>query len=167
MEGEKLRHFFKNLFLLLLFIFGFVFCCTHAYGSSWVRESNLSCIWDLRHSYGNAGSLTHCTRLGLNPHLRSNLSHCRDNAGSFTWCPTVGNLVFNKTGNPFHHLQTPRDRGAGNTLWRALTVALLDFPFSLLVENLNYLYVFAASIDRIWVKISKCFPQVGWLLFSF
>ena len=42
------------------------------------------------HSCGNTGSLTLCTRPGIQPTLYSNPSHSRDKAGSLTCCTAKG-----------------------------------------------------------------------------
>ena len=51
---------------------------------------NLSCSGNLHHSFSNTGSLTHCTRPGIEPIPQQHRSHCRDNARSLTHCATVG-----------------------------------------------------------------------------
>ena len=46
--------------------FFFVFVCPTAY-EFLGQGSDPSCSHDLSHSHGNAGSLTHCARLGIEP----------------------------------------------------------------------------------------------------
>ena len=48
--------------LFILFIFSAV---PMVYRSSRGQRSNPSCSWKLHHNWGNAGSLTHCTTVGI------------------------------------------------------------------------------------------------------
>ena len=73
-------------FLALLFFFGRT--CSIWKFPGW--GLNLSCICDLNHSFGNAGSLTHCARPEIEPAPR----HHRDNAGSLTHWGTAGTPIY-------------------------------------------------------------------------
>lgn len=82
-------------------VFFFFFSCTHGMCKFPGQGLNRSQSCDLHHSYGNAGSLTHCAGPGIEPCCH------RGKARSSTRCATVGTLTLSIIFFPFQFLISP------------------------------------------------------------
>ena len=106
------------------------FGCTCSIWKFPIQGLNTSCSCDLRHSRGNARSLTHCTRLGIEPvpqqqpellqkqhwilnllcHSRNSCNTSVFNNSMFVWrkaCSQYKTISVNLGAQSFHQLRTP------------------------------------------------------------